>query len=166
MSMTLEDALRISWHEGEPPRPFKTEWFIAETIYGDRVVLKALPEEWTYDYKTADDTYIMATNIKRWMQFPDSQFIPHAPVAGESEAEAVKGGFVASCVSCNGTGDQGGNPSYGVCEDCDGSGKAQREPVVTDEMVKAALGASGMEGWDHIEDRMRDAITAALRVKP
>lgn len=29
----------------------------------------------------------------------------------------------ASCPSCSGTGDQGANPSYGVCEDCDGSGK-------------------------------------------
>ena len=29
----------------------------------------------------------------------------------------------ASCPGCNGTGDQGGNPSYGACDDCDGSGR-------------------------------------------
>jgi DnaJ-class molecular chaperone len=29
----------------------------------------------------------------------------------------------ASCPGCRGTGDQGGNPSYGVCDDCNGTGK-------------------------------------------
>jgi len=38
--------------------------------------LRALPEEWTYDYKTADETYIKAAWIAQWMQFPDSQFLP------------------------------------------------------------------------------------------
>jgi len=66
------------WNDGEPPKPFRDEWFIALTIHGDRVVLRSLPEEWTYDYKTADETYIMAKNIKKWMQFPDSQFKPYA----------------------------------------------------------------------------------------
>lgn len=69
-----------AWHKGEPPKPWRDEWFIAETTYGDRVVLRALPEEWTYDYKTADETYIMADKIARWMQFPDSAFKP-APAA-------------------------------------------------------------------------------------
>jgi hypothetical protein len=63
------------WHEGEPPHPWKQEWFIAETTYGDRVVLKSLPEDFTYDYKTADETYIKADRIKRWMQFPDSVYL-------------------------------------------------------------------------------------------
>lgn len=67
------------WHKGCPDKIYGSEWFIAETIHGDRVVLKTLPEEYSYDYKTADETYIMAKNIKRWMQFPDSQFIT-APV--------------------------------------------------------------------------------------
>lgn len=65
----------MEWYEGEPPKPWRSEWFIAETIWGDRVVLTALPEEYTYDYETADGTYIKANNVKRWMQFPDSQFI-------------------------------------------------------------------------------------------
>lgn len=29
----------------------------------------------------------------------------------------------ASCPGCSGTGDQGGNPNYGACDDCQGSGK-------------------------------------------
>lgn len=63
------------WQDGEPPKPWRNEWFIAETIHGDKVVLRSLPDEYTYDYKTADETYLMARNVKRWMQFPDSQFI-------------------------------------------------------------------------------------------
>lgn len=78
------------WHNGEPPKPWRDEWFIALTIHGDRVVLRSLPEEWTYDYKTADETYIMARNIKRWMQFPDSSFKPYtSPQGNEPEGVTV-----------------------------------------------------------------------------
>ncbi len=66
------------WHVGEPPKPQREEWFIAETIHGDRVVLTALPEEFAYDYKTADDSYLKAQNIRRWMQFPDCEYAPPA----------------------------------------------------------------------------------------
>ena len=69
------DALRM-WREGYPPHPYDKEWFIAVTTFGDRVVLRALPEEYTYDFKTADDTYIKRDKIVKWMQFPDSQFVP------------------------------------------------------------------------------------------
>jgi hypothetical protein len=76
----------MEWIEGEPPKPWRDEWFIALTIYGDRVVLRSLPEEYTYDYKTADETYIKAKNIKKWMQFPDSMF---KPIASPVETEQV-----------------------------------------------------------------------------
>ena len=56
------DALRM-WREGYPPHPYDKEWFIAVTTFGDRVVLRALPEEYTYDFKTADDTYIKRDKI-------------------------------------------------------------------------------------------------------
>ena len=62
------------WNEGAPPHPYDKEWFIAVTIYGERVVLRALSEENTYDYKTADETYMLRKNVKRWMQFPDSEY--------------------------------------------------------------------------------------------
>lgn len=68
-------ALAEGWHDGVPPKPWREEWFIAETTFNDRVVLKALPEEFAYDFKTADETYIKKDKIKRWMQFPDSGYI-------------------------------------------------------------------------------------------
>ncbi len=69
------DELCLEWRKGFPPHPWDKEWFIAVTTYGDRVVLKALPEEYTYDFKTADDTYIKREKIAKWMQFPDSNYI-------------------------------------------------------------------------------------------
>lgn len=65
-----------SWIDGAAPHPYNSEWFIAETTCGDRVVLKALPKIHTYDYKTADETHIGEDLIARWMQFQDSEFIP------------------------------------------------------------------------------------------
>ena len=67
-----------SWHPGCPDKCYGSEWFIAKLDNGEKVVLRALPEEFSYDYKTADDTYYMAIRIKCWMQFPDSEFIPYA----------------------------------------------------------------------------------------
>jgi len=78
----------MRWIDGEPPHPWNKEWFIAITIYDDRVVLKSLPEEYTYDYTTADGTYMKAKNIKKWMQFPDSEFIsPKQAAINRTEAE-------------------------------------------------------------------------------
>ena len=86
------EPVGLQWNNGEPPKPWRDEWFIAETFFGDRVVLISLPEEWTYDYKTADETYIKADRIKRWMQFPDSQFKPTPPVVEEAvKAERCDG---------------------------------------------------------------------------
>lgn len=64
------------WNAGYPKAHYAQEWFIAQTTYGDRVVLTALPKEYSYDYKTADGTYIMKEKIACWMQFPDSEFLP------------------------------------------------------------------------------------------
>jgi hypothetical protein len=76
----------IIWHAGFPPKPFCDEWFIAVTTFGDRVVLKALPEDYSYDFKTADETYIMKEKIRCWMQFPDSKFIPYKAEGREGES--------------------------------------------------------------------------------
>lgn len=78
------------WIDGEPPFPQKEEWFIAETIYGDRVVLRALEKGTSYDYTTADKTYMMANNIKRWMQFPDGEYISVAAKAIAKKDAALK----------------------------------------------------------------------------
>ncbi|WP_164897092.1 MULTISPECIES: MazG-like family protein [Sinorhizobium] len=88
----VEGVAVDGWYDGAPGKPWAEEWFIAETTWGDRVVLTALPEEWTYDFKTADDTYIKADKIKRWMQFPDSQYISPAP-ADTDAAQSESGAF-------------------------------------------------------------------------
>ena len=44
----------------------------------------------------------------------------HVRAILDDEAVAVSALPLRSCPSCHGTGDQGGNPDYGVCEDCDG----------------------------------------------
>jgi hypothetical protein len=82
-------ALAEGWHDGVPPKPWCEEWFIAETTFNDRVVLKALPEEFAYDFKTADETYIKKDKIKRWMQFPDSGYIPFAADSALAEENRV-----------------------------------------------------------------------------
>ncbi|AEH79688.1 MazG nucleotide pyrophosphohydrolase domain superfamily [Sinorhizobium meliloti SM11] len=88
----VEGVAVDGWYDGAPGKPWAEEWFIAETTWGDRVVLTALPEEWTYDFKTADDTYIKADMIKRWMQFPDSQYIAPADTdAAQSAGERLRG---------------------------------------------------------------------------
>jgi hypothetical protein len=69
----------FKWYDGAPPFPQNQESFIAQTIYGERVVLSVLPEEYAYDYTTADSTYMKAENIKKWMQFPDCEFLPPEP---------------------------------------------------------------------------------------
>jgi len=81
---TQSAPAELVWHSGGPPKPWAGEWFIAQTTYNDRVVLRSLPEEFTYDFETADHTYIKADKIKRWMQFPDSQFLEYRPAAAQS----------------------------------------------------------------------------------
>lgn len=66
----------MKWHKGYPNLTYGSEWFIAKLDDGQRVVLTALPEEFTYDFKTADETYYMKYRIAYWMQFTDSEFIP------------------------------------------------------------------------------------------
>lgn len=68
--------LAWGWQLGEPPKIYRQEWFIAETVHGEKVVLTGLPEENSYDYTTKDGTYCESWVIKRWMQFPDSSFLP------------------------------------------------------------------------------------------
>lgn len=51
--------------------------------------------------------------------------MPPPPLSRRSldTADGVAETKPGSCASCNGTGDLGGNPSYGMCPDCDGTGK-------------------------------------------
>ena len=67
---------REFWHDGYPNKTYSSEWFIAKLKNGEKAVLRALPEEFTYDFKTADDTYFKKDWVVKWAQFPDSNFVP------------------------------------------------------------------------------------------
>lgn len=69
-----DKAIDAFWNAGAPLNFYGEEWFIAELTDGSRVVLTALPDEFGYDFKTADGTYFKAKTITRWMQFPDSEY--------------------------------------------------------------------------------------------
>ncbi|WP_196301566.1 hypothetical protein, partial [Streptococcus pneumoniae] len=43
-AQAAQGAGEVVWFDGAPPFPQDQEWFIAETIYGDRAVLRALPD--------------------------------------------------------------------------------------------------------------------------
>lgn len=72
------DGAAGPWHEGAPPKPWSEEWFLARTTFGDVVALRALPEEYAYDFKTADDTYIKRDRITHWAQLSTSEFVAYA----------------------------------------------------------------------------------------
>ena len=82
------DALGARYfHGGTPPAHFGKEWFIAVMDDGDKVVLRALEEENAYDYTTMDATYFKAYRVKKWMQFPDSQYITYQGTCAQLEAQ-------------------------------------------------------------------------------
>jgi hypothetical protein len=68
---------KYTWADGFPTKHNAEEWFLADTEFGP-AVLRNLPEEYAYDYTTADHTYVMKERVKRWMQLPDSEFIAYA----------------------------------------------------------------------------------------
>lgn len=72
------------WNEGSPPYPWDSEWFLAKMVQGPFVVLRPLPEEYTYDFTTADGTYVMRKSIARWAQLSGSEYI--APASTESRS--------------------------------------------------------------------------------
>jgi hypothetical protein len=79
------------WCDGAPPHPYGKEWFIATLKNGNKSVLRELPEDHSYDYKTADDTYYTKDWVIRWAQFPDSDFLLYATALTHSTAPALTG---------------------------------------------------------------------------
>lgn len=75
------------WREGSPPHPWDSEWFLAEMREGAFVVLRPLPEGYTYDFTTADGTYFMRQSIIKWAQLSGSDYI--APEAHPAPAGVV-----------------------------------------------------------------------------
>ena len=71
----------IEWNEGFPKQHFfdgdranEREWFLAVLKGGGIVALTSLPENYTYDFKTAEDTYIMKELVTKWSLLPGSQW--------------------------------------------------------------------------------------------
>jgi len=83
-----DDPCPNVWIPGAPTKHYAEEWFIALLGNGDRAVLRALPEEHTYDFTTADGTYSKRDLVVKWMQFPDSEYKPAAPTEQARDAEA------------------------------------------------------------------------------
>lgn len=72
------------WIDGSPPKPWCSESFLAQTACGNKVVLSPLPEEYSYDFQTADGTHMMRGNITKWAQLSTSDFVDYD---GKPEAE-------------------------------------------------------------------------------
>lgn len=69
---------KFQWNEGLPPRYVANEWFFAKLKNETVAALKALPENYSYDFKTADETYFAKDWIVGWMQTPDTDYLfPH-----------------------------------------------------------------------------------------
>lgn len=64
-----------TWTIGYPDKIRGNEWFIAILKDGTKAVLKALTEEYSHDFKTADETYYTKDWVIKWMQFPNSNYI-------------------------------------------------------------------------------------------
>ena len=113
------------WRDGCPPSPYCSEWFIAKLDNGQRVVLKELHQDHSYDYRTADETYYSAFRIAAWMQFQDSEYIAPAPAPAERVEQndwpkCDYCGEVPDCHPWHGSGMFNGvdSPHIHACTDC------------------------------------------------
>jgi len=75
----------FAWIEGAPPRPWNQEWFFAQMRNGQCITLKAREGNHDYNYTTADETYWAGDRIARWMQIPDTEFVPFCPASAPPE---------------------------------------------------------------------------------
>ncbi|MHB5109951.1 hypothetical protein ACYB78_03135 [Klebsiella pneumoniae] len=83
--------------DGRPLHGFyASEWFIAKLKNGEYAALKALPEEYSYDYRTNDGTYYTKDWVVGWMQAPDTEYRPNVKtpatdrIVAEAEARGVE----------------------------------------------------------------------------
>lgn len=75
LKASLADKDKMFWKNGFPCKIYANNWFIAELNNAKRVVLRNSHDEHSHDFKTADAIYYNKKVIKRWMQFPDSEFL-------------------------------------------------------------------------------------------
>lgn len=98
-SLSAPDAKEgQGWIQGEPPSPWNTEWFFAKLKNGTYAVLCRLPEEYSYDYKTADETYYKKDWVIGWMPIPETEFMRPQPAAPAPEPVIDDGRTVAQFI--------------------------------------------------------------------
>ena len=86
----LRNSSLFVMQDGQPPYEFyRNEWFIARLKNGSFAVLKALPEEWSYDYKTVDETHYTKDWVVGWMQTPDTEYRPNVKTPATDAAIAA-----------------------------------------------------------------------------
>jgi len=81
------------WSEGRPPHPYGNEWFVARLKDGRKSILRALDEDHSYDYTTADESYLKADWVIGWAQFSDSCYLPYDAPVVSTEQQGVAGGY-------------------------------------------------------------------------
>lgn len=85
--------------DGRPLHGFyASEWFIARLKNGEYAALKALPEEYSYDYRTNDGTYYTKDWVVGWMQTPDTEYRPNVKTP---ETDAAIAGIKAEALPAN-----------------------------------------------------------------
>ncbi|HGA3038677.1 TPA: hypothetical protein ACIR5X_000157 [Serratia marcescens] len=105
-ALAVENAALINssvctLQDGRPQHGFyASEWFIAKLKNGQYAALKALPEEYSHDYRTNDGTYYTKDWVVGWMQTPDTEYRPNvktpatdaalAAIRNEATARALK----------------------------------------------------------------------------
>ncbi|WP_260515049.1 MULTISPECIES: hypothetical protein [unclassified Serratia (in: enterobacteria)] len=105
-ALAVENAALINssvctLQDGRPQHGFyASEWFIAKLKNGQYAALKALPEEYSHDYRTNDGTYYTKDWVVGWMQTPDTEYRPNvktpatdaalATIRNEATARALK----------------------------------------------------------------------------
>lgn len=87
--------------DGRPLHGFyASEWFIAKLKNGEYAALKALPEEYSYDYRTNDGTYYTKDWVVGWMQTPDTEYRPNVKTpATDRIVAAQRSAFVDEAVA-------------------------------------------------------------------
>ncbi len=113
----------MKWHKGQPherlAREDGSEWFFAKLKDGKYAALKALPENYSYDYTTNDGTYYKKDWVVAWAQNSKSQYIP------------------LNCTACNVQDDLVSSLKEARLYLIQAHGRSEREPLIL--QIDAAL---------------------------
>lgn len=89
-SAALINSSVCTLQDGRPQHGFyASEWFIAKLKNDQYAALKALPEEYSHDYRTNDGTYYTKDWVVGWMQTPDTEYRPNVKTPATDAALAA-----------------------------------------------------------------------------